>query len=138
MNLFDQLCTLFNKRQQVTFCCYGSCPPSTTWGSIDISLKHLCDGIDNADAIMYLSSQDGSYRDLSTNTNTSAFAYSSAFDMDQYHRLIVVNVASFNNDNNKNNLHLSLAWEVGRMLGLSPSFFQCYRNPETNMPYGTK
>jgi len=113
-------------------------PSSTTCGSIDIPLKHLRDGIDNTDIIIYLSSQDDSYCNLSTNTNTdtSTFAYSSVCNIDQYYRPIVANIALCNNNNN--NLQKSLVYEVGRILGLSPSLFQYYRNPETNTPYGTK
>ena len=109
-------------------------PSSTTCGSIDIPLKHLRDGIENADLIIYISTQDESYC-----RNDSPIAYSSICNLDQSYRPIVANIALCNDVLNDGlSLESLLVHETGRILGLSPSLFQYYRNPETNIPYGTK
>jgi len=117
-------------------------------GEADIPRHHLLNGVPNSDIVIYVTPNGPQcYRD-DGGTPSGVLSYSSVCSFDQNMRPIFANiVVCFDSIDTSDGevsvteslrLTASLTKEVGKLLGMSPSLYQYFRNVETGQPYGAK
>eukprot|EP00986_Skeletonema_menzelii_P003296 scaffold985_cov145-Skeletonema_menzelii.AAC.11 len=115
-------------------------------GEADVPRQHLLSGVPNSDIVIYVTPNGPQcYRD-GGDTPSGLLSYSSVCSFDQNMRPIFANlVVCFNSIETSDGelsvteslrLTASLTKEVGKVLGMSPSLYQYFRNVETGQPYG--
>ena len=114
-------------------------------GEADIPWQHVMNGVPNSDIVVYVTPNGPQcYRD--GGAPSGVLSYSTVCSFDQNMRPIFANLVvcfnsidvSFGEVSVTESLRLtaSLTQEVGKLLGMSPSLYQFFRNVETGQPYG--
>jgi len=117
-------------------------------GEADIPRHHLLNGVPNSDIVIYVTPNGPQCYKDDGGTPSGVLSYSSVCSFDQNMRPIFANiVVCFDSIDTSDGevsvteslrLTASLTKEVGKVLGMSPSLYQYFRNVETGQPYGAK
>ena len=118
-------------------------PSSSSCGNTPIPQEHLENGVADSDVVIYVQTKDDS------SCSNDPRPLISICHFDQNMRPLIgslsiclgsMNVQKDNEVNNKDILHHTamLSQLVGRFLGLSPSLFKYFRNPETDQLWGER